>query len=162
MVSVSTPEELMAWNSKPMEELDLDQLEELARALFEGSVEGLEANIEKSIELWQLADKLGSLEARYCLASCIRDGVVFEEDPELAFKMFEELATKCEFPIAYYMLGLMYNRGVGVPKDFAKAFSSFKTATDNGVTRAFYELSTFYDSGKVVTKNEELAVSKGY
>jgi hypothetical protein len=48
------------------------------RALFEGGVDGLEPDVDRAVELWQHADKLGSTEARYCLASCVRDGIVFE------------------------------------------------------------------------------------
>jgi TPR repeat protein len=63
--------------------------------------------------------------------------------------MFEDLAKNRDFPIAYYMQGLMLNRGLGVQKDAEAAFACFKTASERGVVRAYYDLSTFYDSGKV-------------
>ena len=158
MVSVSSPEDLIAWKSLPMEQLEIDQLEELARALFEGGVEGLDADVDCAVEMWKHADKRGSIEARYCIASCIRDGIVFEENPVLAYKMFEDLAKNRDFPIAFYMLGLMLNRGLGVENNPEEAFKCFKIASDRGVVRAYYDLSTFYDSGKIVPKNESLAV----
>jgi hypothetical protein len=97
---MSPPEQLIEWNSKLPSELDAGQLEELARSLFEGDVKELGYDMEKAVRLWEHADKLGSLEAKYCLASCVRDGVVYKKDVAEAFRMFEEIAHSGEFPAA--------------------------------------------------------------
>lgn len=103
---ISPPDQLVEWNSKLPSELDTNQLEELARSLFEGDVKELGYDMEKAVRLWEHADKLGSFEAKYCLASCVRDGVVYKKDVAEAFHMFEEIASSGEFPAANVRLCL--------------------------------------------------------
>lgn len=91
---------LKAWDETPPEQLKRDQLEELARAYFEG-VGGLPQDRSKSVELWAIASKMGSIEGRYSRASCLRDGVGVEKDLPLAFKELEALATQNNYNFAH-------------------------------------------------------------
>ena len=60
--------------------------------------------------------------------------------------------------IAKFNLGFAYYRGIGVKKDYKKAYAHFKDAAENVHVGAQYHLALFYDKGIIVSKDYKKAV----
>ncbi len=60
--------------------------------------------------------------------------------------LFHRLSTKAEdaFPAAQYNLGMLYNNGIGVEKDPAKAFHWFERAAAGGDALGHYKVGCYY------------------
>lgn len=58
---------------------------------------------------------------------------------------------------AQYNLGILYNYGKGVPRNYEKAFKWYKKAAKNGFPEAQYVLGRMYKKGLGVPKDEEKA-----
>jgi uncharacterized protein len=56
-------------------------------------------------------------------------------------------------PEAQTMVGEIYERGLGVPPDYAAAASWYQKAADKGYSRALFNLSTLYSQGLGVEKD---------
>ncbi|HET7552040.1 MAG TPA: hypothetical protein VFK04_12155 [Gemmatimonadaceae bacterium] len=56
-------------------------------------------------------------------------------------------------------LGVMYDRGVGVPRDPAKAAEWLRTAAESGSRDAAYQLGAMYENGRGVEQNDAQAVA---
>ncbi|RVZ67215.1 sel1 repeat family protein, partial [Helicobacter pylori] len=50
---------------------------------------------------------------------------------------FYKSAIKNGEPLAYVLLGIMYENGRGVPKDYKKAVEYFQKAVDNDIPRGY-------------------------
>lgn len=93
--------ELLEWNSKPLTELSTSQLEELARAYYEGTDGGIDQSVFRAVEIWREASQRGSVEAKYSLAVCYREGKGLATDSTLAFEMMNDLATNYNYHLAH-------------------------------------------------------------
>ncbi|BBU63598.1 hypothetical protein MSC49_35330 [Methylosinus sp. C49] len=67
-------------------------------------------------------------------------------DPKIAFQWFEKAAEKGLAP-AQYRLGSIYEKGMGVERDYAKALSWYKRAADAGNARAMHNLAVLHAGG---------------
>lgn len=56
-----------------------------------------------------------------------------------------------------YHLGLLYEKGLGVPKDYEQAFKWFKKAAEQGHPDAQYDLGLMYSRGRGVPQDSEQA-----
>jgi TPR repeat protein len=101
-ITAPSPKMLQELTSTAESDLDVTQLEQLARAYFEGR-EGVEGgkNQGKAVELWQLASDKGSIEGKYSLAQCYKDGIGIEKNSNVAFQLMKELADKENFNLAH-------------------------------------------------------------
>ena len=52
----------------------------------------------------------------------------------------------------------MYERGVGIDKDYSKAFTLFQQAAFSGHSAAQYNLAILYEDGKGVDKDVDQAI----
>jgi hypothetical protein len=68
---------------------------------------------------------------------------VYQSDSQL-FNLATKLANTGN-ALAQYNLGMMYNNGVGTPKDQAKAFDLFLKATTGGDPLGAFKLACYYD-----------------
>lgn len=59
---------------------------------------------------------------------------------------------------AQFSLGMMYRKGLGVPKNCANAFKWLKKAAEQGHSNAQILLGTMYDSGEGVEQNQQEAL----
>ena len=59
---------------------------------------------------------------------------------------------------AQLAIGRMYERGIGVPQDYAKAVEWYRRAAEQGLARAQYNLGRMYDYGRGVTQDYAKAV----
>lgn len=99
-ITSPAPSTLDEWSKMKPEDLTAEQLEELAKVNFEGSY-GQSKDLKKAVEYWTIASSKGSVESKYSLAVCRKDGVGIERDQALALKELEELATKNNHTMAH-------------------------------------------------------------
>lgn len=92
-VSVPPIASINDWLSKPKEDLNVTQLEELARVYFDGNA-GFDKNPTKAVELWDYATSKGSLESQYSRALCYKDGIGVSQDIQKAHQDLLELTEK--------------------------------------------------------------------
>ena len=59
---------------------------------------------------------------------------------------------------AQYLLGLIHDKGRGVPEDDAKAVHWYQSAAEQGHTTAQYALGAMYSNGRDVPRDDEQAV----
>ena len=60
--------------------------------------------------------------------------------------------------VAQYNLGVMYDTGEGVPKDYAEAAKWYRKAAEQGHAVAQFNLGVMYADGEGVSKNDAEAV----
>ena len=145
---------LEKWSSMDVNSLDIEQLELLARTYFEGINEGFDKDVNKAIDLWNIASEKGSLEAQYSLAVCTRDGVgKIVKDSKKAFELMIVLAEQKNYHLAHYACGIMLDRGEGVEVDHERSFKHFKEAALRGVLPALHNMANAYFNGKGVAKD---------
>jgi len=131
--------------------LSIDQLEILGRTYFDGINEGFNKDVNKAIDIWNIAAQKGSIEAQYSLAVCIRDGVgKVEKDSKKAFDIMIKLAEEKNYHLAHYACGIMFDKGQGTDIDHERSFKHFKEAALRGVLPALHNLANAYYSGKGV------------
>lgn len=144
------------WLKKPVDQLPIDQLEELARVYYEGSKE-ITADPAKAVELWTLCASKGSVEARYSRAICLKDGVGIAEDKATAIQELQGLVDKHNYNFAHYSLAIMYDRGEGCLVDLPKAFYHYRLAAKGGIQPAFHNLANAYAFGRGVEQSDHNA-----
>ena len=69
-----------------------------------------------------------------------------------AMEVWQTLANQ-DNAIAQNALGVMYQKGAGVPQDYAEAAKWFRLAADNGYVSAQSNLGQMYAMGKGVTQD---------
>lgn len=143
--------DIKKWNDMDVNSLNIEQLELLARTYFEGINEGFQTDVNKAIDLWNIAAKKSSVEAQYSLTVCIRDGVgKMQQDKKKAFELMMKLAEEKNYPLAHYACGIMYDKGEGTDIDHERSFKHFKQASLLGVLPALHNLANAYHNGKGV------------
>lgn len=146
------------WASKSLEELKKEELEEMARAYFDGTPE-IEKDFEKAFVLWTEAASRGSTQARYSRALCLREGKGTKVDLTQSFKEMLQLADETDFAIADYAVGLMYAHEIGTELDHEKAFHYFMKSARGGVPPAIHNIANAYAQGKGVEQSDKNAFS---
>jgi uncharacterized protein len=73
-------------------------------------------------------------------------------DYSTALKLYRPLADAGK-PLAQYRLGVMYDKGLGVPKDPAEALTWYRKAADQGVAAARYSLGSIYATSQGVSQD---------
>lgn len=73
-------------------------------------------------------------------------------DYATALREWQPLAEKGDAN-GQYNLGLLYNRGLGVPQDYGKAAEWYRKAADQGNSNAQYNLGVMYSTGQGVAKD---------
>ena len=78
-------------------------------------------------------------------------------DYETAFKEWRPLAEQGEAE-AQYNLGALYDKGLGVPQDDAKAVHWYRLAAEQGDVKGQYTLGLMYDRGQGIPQDDTKAV----
>lgn len=81
----------------------------------------------------------------------------YRGDYETAFKELKPVAEKGH-PAAQVNLGLLYEEGKGVERDYAKALTWYRRAAAQGYAEAQYRLGLFHETGKGVAGDPDAAV----
>src|SRR5258708_38686138 len=74
-----------------------------------------------------------------------------------ALAQLSAIAARRE-PEADYWIGAIYEKGEGVPRNFAPAARWYGLAADQGIAAAQFRLGLLYDAGKGVTANRATAL----
>jgi len=98
--------------------------------------------------------RLGSVKAGFCYAEMLSQGDGVPRDEKKAFLIYSDLASRGE-PLAFYDLGVCYERGTGTERDLPKAEASYRKAADAGVLWAIYNLGTMY-SNRLTQKDDDV------
>ena len=117
-----------------------------------------EKNWQKACDCYlEAMEKANEDDDKGYAALCL--GTVFEENEQLekAFGYYKQAAGLGEAK-AYLHLGLLYNTGQGIEKDYNKAFDYFSLAYDNGIEYADYCLGEAYLLGRGTAVNYEKAM----
>lgn len=140
-------EKAFKWLKLAAEQNYFDALHPLAR-MYE------EKEPEKAFEIYTELANQGMVEAIHNLGIMYYDGEGTVQDYEKARILFEKSAKLGE-SASWYMLGLIYDLALGVPKNIEKAITCYKYAEDN--TDAQYNLGCIYYNGEYVEQNYEKA-----
>lgn len=91
-------------------------------------------------------------------AGPLEDAVAAHErgDYGRALQLLRPLAQEGSTP-AFYLLGLMYANGRGVPQDYKEAVAWYQKAAEQGFAPAQLNLGLMYDNGQGVLKTQVLA-----
>ncbi len=89
---------------------------------------GVDKDAEKAISLWHKSAELGYVEAQNTLGLMYRDQF---KDYSKAIKFFEQ-GSKQGNPKSEFLLGHMYEKGMGVKQDYLKASELYQKAADQG------------------------------
>ncbi len=105
-----------------------DAIERMAEAYL-GDELGLEKDEKTALKLFKRAAKLGN-------------GV--KEDKKEAVKCFKTAAEKCNSGVAYHNLGICYENGLGVRKDYKKAIEMYGKAVEHGEAAGLKAIQNLY------------------
>jgi hypothetical protein len=83
-------------------------------------------------------------------------GAAKRGDYEEAYKLWLPLAEQ-EDATAQFKLGLMYDKGQGVPQDYEKAVNWYSLSAEQGLIKAQYNLGSMYANGHGVLQDYILA-----
>ena len=78
-------------------------------------------------------------------------------DYEIAFNEFQSLAEAGNAE-AQNKIGMMYQRGIGIPQDPAEALKWYRRAADDGYTFAQYNLGAMYQKGICIQQDSPEAL----
>jgi TPR repeat protein len=133
--------------------------------------QGVQKDYKESVRLYQLSAELGNAEAQYNLGLMYYNGQGVQQDYKETFKWYRlsakqgnakalkwyRLSAEQGDVSAQYDLGVMYEEGRGVPKDFKEAVKWSKLAADQGNALTQNNLSYMYYKGQGVPKDYVLA-----
>lgn len=126
--------------------------------------QGLVQNTVESIQVFGLAAvALSSWElARLGYSSVMHKTAANDENNLKMLEKALDAADENDLERRAYLQGCLdignsYMKGLGVPKDYEKAFSSFYEGAKLGSSDCAVQLGTFYEEGKYKPKNEFLA-----
>ncbi|WP_052699182.1 tetratricopeptide repeat protein [Hyphomicrobium sp. 99] len=100
----------------------------------------------------------GSIASQCAWAHMLLNGHGTERDPDAAFRWFEIAAREGD-PAALNMLGRCYERGWGVPVDFAEAARSYRLAADKQDHWAQFNLANLLVKGVGVARDYRAALA---
>jgi len=115
-------------------------------------------NRKESEAFWKVAHGRGDEMATSDLANYYYDDK--NEDIDQAIEMYKQLIEKSEFlEDSCTKLGRIYYRGIGVSKDFEKAFYWSQKGALLGAGNCLMDLSLMYYRGDYVKKSDEKAIA---
>ena len=122
---------------------------------------GVRQDRKKAVDWWQRAARGGHVRAMHNLALAHIAGIPDEtksghavQDYGAALAWLEKAAER-DFPNSLYSLGKMYQYGLGVKQDDARAASLFMKSAEQGFVRAQYNLAKAYRDGAGVKRSTD-------
>ncbi|HXL99445.1 MAG TPA: tetratricopeptide repeat protein [Rhizomicrobium sp.] len=109
-------------------------------ALMERKGLGTARDPDAALELYRYVANAGLPTAQYDYAEMLLGGEAGDPDPKEALRWLL-LAAAADHPLAQYQLGKLYEEGVVVPKDLARAQALYAAAAGRGVTDATVRLA---------------------
>ena len=86
-------------------------------------------------------------------------GMGMKENPDQAFTMLKEVeAGYPDTPSLDFMLGYMYEEGIGTQRDLTTAYKYYTQGADKGDTKAMNNLASMCELGSGMPRNLEDAI----
>lgn len=127
----------------------------LAASYLTGSF-GLKNDIERAIELFNIAASQGDIESNYTLGTIYYHGTHVPKDYSLAYKYLAKVIDD-EKPDVYRMLGIILLEGATV--DVSRAITYLDKAAELGDIPTMAYIGTVYDDGRLVKQDYHKANS---
>ncbi len=115
---------------------------------------GVEKNIEEARKLYSLSADKGYVKAMFQIGY-----LNYSFDPinyDLAYSWFQKAAKLGNVDAIVYV-GLCYEYGRGVPKDYKQSFQCYKRAADSGDKYGIMNLARLHKAGKGIPQNDKEA-----
>lgn len=154
--------------------LSYDEKYELAKRYLFGT--GLEKSFEKALPLLLECAHNGICLAYKDLGLCYATGktekksfwgyesiaIDCERNYSLGYKYLSECANRLEDGKVYYELGILYELGLGIQRNFSEALYWYRRAIDKNFIEAIHHIATLYRYGKIDGANEKCIICMAY
>lgn len=147
VIRTAAPEDTSAVSAE--ESAEPEQIYKAA-VTYRNGTDGNPKDVNRAFEMFIRSADLGYSPAQTAVADCCVSGIGTSPDFEKA-KYYYELASIQEDAAAWNGLGLMYGKGIGMPKDVAKACHLFEISLAAG----YKEASENYLIAKNILKTEQ-------
>lgn len=120
---------------------------------------GVPRDINTAREWVEKAVALGFPAAKVEYARYMMKGMGMKENPDQAFTMLKEVeAGYPDTPSLDFMLGYMYEEGIGTQRDLTTAYKYYTQGADKGDTKAMNNLASMCELGSGMPRNLEDAI----
>jgi TPR repeat protein len=128
----------------------------LGGKFFNGGM-GLEQDLKRAVQLFEVAAAQGNAEAQDSLGVCYTQGQGVEIDHKTAVQWWRRAAEQ-GYPVAQCNLGNAFYEGRGVAQSHDEAVKWFRLAAAQGQLDALCNLGTCYGNGKGVARDDHEAL----
>ncbi len=132
----------VTWYGKAADQGNVRAMVALADLYMDGNQ--VQRDTDRAMDLYRKAADADSEKAEVALGAAYYDGKVVTKDYGQSARYQASAA---------YNLGIMYEKGQGVPQDYAKAAEAFEMGVKKGDTSSAEELAKLYDNGQGVEKD---------
>lgn len=140
---------------------ETDLQAQLILADYYASGEKSDIDLTRAQSYWEKAAALGSSEAQYNLGELLYFGSTQDRvrtNPKAALDWYTQAAEQGHVD-AMYKVGMLYEKGRGLKRDFHQAFTWYEQAAKQGHSDAQYALALLYQRGRGVRQDYELAIN---
>jgi uncharacterized protein len=107
---------------------------------------------DEAVENYKEAADLGDPIAMYTLALIYHDGYILKRSDSTSLDYMKK-ASMAGSEDAQFIMGTLYERGRGVPKDINEAIYYFSMAAAHGYLPAYYRLSKYMEHPEIYVRN---------
>lgn len=137
----------------------------LLGAIYENGLGGEKRDLKKAVEYYSKAANANDAQALFRLGNYFEAGLpgeagekaIVEQNPKSALDLYR-LAAQNGLSEAFYNVGVYYETGTVVDKDFEKAFTFHLRAANAGLPQAQHRLAGLYQNGSGVTQDLVAAI----
>lgn len=115
-------------------------------------------DFEKAQRYFKKAEKANQLDAIHLYALLLLQGQVFPLDRAKAYTLLKKAAEK-DHPPSQYALGNLYRSGLGVDKNFDKAYTWYHKAATNKIVDALLVLGQIHETGEEDAKKKDIKIA---
>jgi hypothetical protein len=117
---------------------------------------GLPKNYTEAMRWFVKSSTTGNSEAIFNVGVMLRDGQGVAANADEALKWF--LKADLGYPAATNAIGVLYQQGKAVERDYTQAMDYYKRAAERGNVPAMYNIGVLYEGGLGVMRSREQAI----
>lgn len=126
--------------------------------IYEGTYDGMtsddfEPNPKQAAKWYLMAGMMGNKDGVYNYANLLHWGIGVRKDYATAFRLFKYLYDKYKIVGATFYMGMYYENGYYVDKNYTKAAKYYQEAVDQDDSYSCCQLGRLYSLGKGVDKD---------
>lgn len=118
---------------------------------------GVKTNFERALDYYGKSARQGYAIAQYNLASLLSSGKLGRRDYPAARRWLEQLLDR-DYAGAFFLLGMMYDHGQGIPVDRAKARQLYERGAELGSAASMNNMGYLFEHGRAAPVDLKLAV----